>query len=154
VNIRNIYKDNNLAIQSTSYTCGPASLLNVLNLKGEHQITEKYLTRVCGSTPQTGTSNEGLVNGARKASLEVIEVKDDADLGDIERNLDNGNFIIVNYLNAFSGNGHYSLVSEIDDEALYLKDCALGLLRLRKDLFEKHWHNGDKSIYRWYIALK
>lgn len=152
MNVKDIFTSNNLAIQQTSYTCGPASLLNVLLLKGDSSHTESELAKLCDCKPKVGTSNANLVKAAKAIGLEVVEAKDQAAIEDIERHIDNGECVIACYHYAYSGEGHYAVVTEYDDEALYFRDCTSGFFRLKKKYFDKFWY-GDESR-RWLMAVK
>lgn len=152
--IKQIFADNNLAIQQLSYSCGPVSLLNILYQKGDFSHTEEELAELCDAKPGIGTANETLVKVAEDIGLEVAEVKQDANVSDIERNIDTGRFVIVNYFSAYSGNGHYSIISEYDDRSLYFRDCSRGFFVLDKDEFENFWYNQNKTIYGWYMATE
>ena len=152
--IQTILAEHNVHIQELSYSCGPCSILNVLHLKGDFSQSEESPTQLCGAVKGVGTSNGSLVDGCLQVGLEVMETKNDAELKDIEKNIDQGYYVIVNYFDAFSGAGHYSIVTDYDEEAVYILDCSFGLFRLEKKDFLKHWHNKSKSIFRWYVALK
>jgi predicted double-glycine peptidase len=154
MNIKKIYADNGLAFQEAEYTCGPVTLLNVLRLKGDFSRSEEELSKLCKAQPKIGTTEEDMVKAAKALGLKVAEEKQDADTSDIEKHIDNGDFVIVCYFHAFSGEGHYALVSEYDEKAFYLRDCSLGFPRLKKKYFKRYWYNSDKSIYGWLLAVK
>jgi predicted double-glycine peptidase len=154
MNIKDIYLKDNLVLQQGTYTCGPCSLLNILLQKGITTYNEQELSKLCGAKPGIGSSNESLAKTAVHLGLEIVDQRRDATVSDIERNIDDGAFVIVNYRDAFSGNGHYAVVTQYDDEALYLRDSSLGLLCLTKDNFKKFWRNSDGTINGWYLAVK
>ncbi len=151
---RDIYAKNNLSIQETPFSCGPVAILNALHLKGDFSRTEKELIKLCKAKLGIGTSNQNLVKAAKQVGLEVIEEKAKASLKDIERHVDNGTFVIVCYKNAFSGNGHYTVITEYDDGAFYCRDSAFGLFRIDKEEFEKHWFNPKETSIRWFVAVR
>jgi len=144
----------NLAVQEATFSCGPVSILNVLRLKGDFSRTEKELIKLCDAKAGVGSSNENVVKAAKQVGLKILEEKTDAKIADIERHIDSGAYVIVNYLHAFSGTGHYTVVTDYDDIALYFVDSSLGFLRLRKEYFKKYWYNSDKTIHGWYAAVK
>jgi hypothetical protein len=155
--VKSLLSDNHVAIQETTYTCGPVALLNVLHLKDDFSRTEEELAKICGAQPGVGTSNENLFKAAQEVGIKVIEVKSDATISDIERNIDNGAYVIICYANAFSGNGHYAVVTDYDKRAIYCRDSNFGLFRFRKEYLDKFWHGQrDASIgsNRWYMAVK
>lgn len=153
--IKDIYSENDISIQEEPFSCGPVAILNALQLKGDSSHTEKDLIKLCGAKLGVGTSNANLVKAAKKVGLEVLEEKENASLADIERNMNSGASVIVCYKNAFSGNGHYTVIVEYDDSAFYCRDSAFGLFRLDKERFENHWFSpkGDFSV-RWFVAVK
>ena len=157
MNIKDILNDNHVAIQQTTYTCGPVALLNALHLKGDFSHTEDELAKLCKAKAGFGTTEENIVKAARAVGLELVEEKSNANIEDIQRNIDNGAYVIICYTNAFSGNGHYTCVTEYDDQALYCRDPALGLLRLRKEYLAKFWHgsmDASAGSKQWYMAVK
>jgi predicted double-glycine peptidase len=141
--IKQIFSDEHLVFQEGQSTCGPVTLLNVLHLKSDFDHTEDELAKLCDTKTGVGTSHERMVSAAKALGLEVIE-----------RHIDQGNFVIINYIHTFSGNGHYGLVSEYDDQAFYFRDCSLGFLRLRREYFEKYWYDEDRSSRAWFMAVK
>jgi predicted double-glycine peptidase len=155
MNIKDVFAQNGLLIQEASYTCGPVSLLNILRAKGDLSYNEPELAKICNAKPGIGTSHEDLVKAAQKIGLELVEEKRDSSLKDIERNIDDGAFVIVNYSSAYSdaNNGHYAVVTEYDEKAFYLRDCSYGFLRLKKQHLKRFWYGVD-GIQQWYAAFK
>ncbi|MES2971470.1 MAG: C39 family peptidase [Patescibacteria group bacterium] len=153
MNVKDVFSKNNIHIQEIPYACGPSTLLNVLHLKGDSSHSEQELVELCKAKPVLGTSNENLIKAAKQVGLKLVEEKSNALVQDIERNIDAGVSVIVNYFHAFAGEGHYAVVTNYDNKALYLVDSSFGLLRLRKEDFEKFWYNSDKTIYGWYAAV-
>jgi predicted double-glycine peptidase len=157
MDVLDIFSDNHLAIQQTSFTCGPVALLNVLHLKGDFSHTEDELAQICEATVGVGTTNENLVKAAKTIGLELVEEKSNAATEDIEHHLDNGAYVIICYTNAFSGNGHYTCVTAYDDRALYCRDPSLGFLRLSKEYLKELWHgsrDASTGSKQWYMAVK
>jgi predicted double-glycine peptidase len=152
--VKDILTTYHLAIQEASFSCGPVSILNVLRLKGDFSHNEEELIKLCDAKLGIGSSNENVVKAAKLVGLKVVEEKTDASIADLEKQLDTGAYIIINYCHAFSDLGHYAVITDYDNEALYFADSSLGFLRLRKNYLEKFWYNSDKTIYGWYVALK
>lgn len=155
--IQDLFSDNNLAIQQTSFSCGPVALLNALHVKGDQSHSEDELIKICDAKPGIGTTNENMVKAAREIGLELIEEKSNATIQDIERNIDNGACVIICYTNAFSGNGHYTCVTDYDDRAIYCRDPALGFLRLSKEYLTKFWQgtrDASEGSQQWYLAVQ
>lgn len=151
--IKDIYKQNKLHIQRGASNCGPTSLLNVLLLKDNEAYTEDRLAQLCNTIPGKGTDQESMISGAKAAGLTVVEYGTDAKMDDITRNIDNGNFVIVCYLHLYSGEGHYGLITEYDEDAFYFRDCSYGFMRLEKKDLETSWYNHDKTVRAWYMAI-
>lgn len=154
MDIKKIYQDSSLHIQTTSYTCGPCALLNILRLKGDNKWTEQMLERLCEAKPGIGTTNEALLVAAAQTGLELISSKTGAEVRDIEEHLDAGRYVIVNYLHGFDGLGHYGVIVEHDELGLYLRDSSLGLVRIKKKDFTKYWYSNDKTIPQWLAVFK
>jgi predicted double-glycine peptidase len=154
MNVKDIFAQNGLAIQQESYTCGPTSLLNILRLKGDVSHSEPELSKICKAKPGIGTSHEDLVKAAQQVGLELAEQKSDASIEDLERGIDAGAYVIVNYFHVYSGEGHYGLVTEYDDEALYFRDCSCGFFRIKKKFFKNFWYGDAESSKQWYAAFK
>jgi predicted double-glycine peptidase len=154
MNIKKIFAQNGLVIQEESFTCGPCTLLNVLRLRGDPSHNEQELVRRCNAKPGIGTSHEDMVKVAPEIGLKLVKEKREATIEDIERHIDDdGAFVIVNYIDAFSGHGHYAIITEYDDKAFYFSDCSMGLFRLEKEFFKKFWHSAS-GIPQWYMAVK
>lgn len=152
--VKDIIQKYNLVIQVGYSTCGPCSLLNVLRLKGDMSGTEDEFAAICNTKDGIGTSNDDMVRSAKQIGLEVIETKAEGTTEDIERLIDQGAYIIVNYLHAFAEDGHYGVVTDYDDSAFYLADCSLGFLRLRREYFLKYWYDSKQAVNHWYLAVK
>lgn len=152
--IRRVLAKSRIHLQECPYSCGPSALLNALSLKGNRSHTEKELIRLCKAKPRIGTDNSDLVRVAKSVGLTVVEEKRNATIKDIERNIRKGASVIVNYIDAFDGEGHYNVATDYDRKALYFMDSSLGALRLRKNIFMRWWYNSDRTLPRWYVAVK
>lgn len=158
MNVKDIFSNNHLVIQEGQSNCGPAALLNVLHLKDDFSHNEEELAQLCGAKVGYGTTPENLVKAARKVGIEVVEEKSNASLEDIQRNIDEGAYVIILSAATFSGNSHYTCITQYDDQALYSRDSAYGFLRLSTEYLEKLWHGVDhdasKGSKKWYVAVK
>jgi predicted double-glycine peptidase len=56
--------------QSIEYTCAPVSLGNLLEMEGNIQISERFLSRISGTTVE-GTTMSGILRAGRSQGLEV-----------------------------------------------------------------------------------
>jgi predicted double-glycine peptidase/predicted deacylase len=117
--------------------CGPASLKMVLDFLGV-KITEKRLAIISGCTKSGGIGADGLVQAAQKLGLRA-RVKDFSDLKDIDEWVNRKKIPVIVDWFAFEG-GHYSVVSGIDKENIYLEDPSLGHRRAMKlTTFKRLW---------------
>jgi predicted double-glycine peptidase len=158
MNIKDIFSDNHLAIQQGQSNCGPTALLNVLHLKDDFSRTEEELAGLCNAKVGYGTTPDNLVKAARSVGIEVVEEKSNANLQDIKRNIDKGAYVIILSTATFSGNSHYTCITEYDDNALYCRDSNYGFLRLNTEYVEKLWHgvehDASRGSQQWYVAVK
>jgi predicted deacylase len=117
--------------------CGPASLKMVLGYFGV-AITEKKLADLSGCSPTRGIGAEGLVQAARKLGFHA-RIKDFCDLDDLHEWVNRKKIPVIVDWFAFEG-GHYSVVSGIDEENIYLEDPSLGHRRaLKLSTFKRLW---------------
>ena len=117
--------------------CGPASLKMVLGFLGK-KITEKKLVEISGCTKSRGIGAEGLVRAAQELGFRA-KIKDFSDLKDIDEWVNRKKIPVIVDWFAFEG-GHYSVVSGIDKENIYLEDPSLGHRRAMKlSTFKRLW---------------
>jgi len=151
---KKIIEKSDLVLQKATYTCGPVTLLNVLRLKGDKTYSENELAILCDAKPNMGTDHTALVKVAERIGIEVVEVKVNASLADVEHHIDDNHFVIVNYIDAFTGEGHFSIVTDYDEESFYFADCYFGFFHLDKKVFTKWWYNQNRTIQAWFAAVK
>ncbi len=126
--------------------CGPASLKMVLGYLGVN-ITEKKLALISGCKPSRGIGAEGLVLTAQKLGFHA-RVKDFSDLKDIREWVNRKKLPVIVDWFAFEG-GHYSVVSGIDKENIYLEDPSLGHRRaLKLSTFMRLWFDFPTNYLR------
>jgi predicted deacylase len=117
--------------------CGPASLKMVLGFWGL-KISEKKLVQLSGCTRSRGIGAEGLVRAAQELGFRA-RIRDFSDLKDIRGWVNRKNIPVIVDWFAFEG-GHYSVVSGIDKENIYLEDPGLGHRRAMKlTTFKRLW---------------
>lgn len=153
MSVKSTLAKHRVVIQEEGYTCGPCTLLNILRLKGDDSHNEEEISKRCNANPATGTSQKDMIRVAEELGIEVVETKAGGELQDIERNLDDGSYVIVCYMHAFAGEGHYAVITEYDDNAFYLIDPSFGMVRLRKEYIKKWWY-GSSGIQQWYAAVR
>ena len=114
--------------QSDSF-CGPAALRIVLNHFGIKK-TEKEIARLAKFKLSTGVEAEDLLRVAKKLGMKGF-IKDLSTIKDIRKYLKNEKqAIIVEWF--LEDDGHFSVISEIDRENIYLQDPSLGHIRAIK----------------------
>ncbi len=126
--------------------CGPASLKMVLDFFGV-KLTEKKLVGLSGCSSTCGIRAEGLVQTARKLGFHA-KIKDFSDLKDIDDWVNRRKVPVIVDWFAFEG-GHYSVVSGIDKENIYLEDPSLGHRRAMKlTTFKRLWFDFPNDYLR------
>ncbi|MCF8051361.1 MAG: DUF2817 domain-containing protein [Desulfobacterales bacterium] len=102
------------------------------------KITEKKLVEISGCTQSCGVMTEGLVRAAQELGFRA-KIKDFSDLKDIDEWVNRKKIPVIVDWFAFEG-GHYSVVSGIDKENIYLEDPSLGHRRAMKlSTFKRLW---------------
>lgn len=143
-------------IQTTTYTCWAVSILNVLNFFWiEHSFSEMDLSKLTKAEPDKWCENDDLADTIClfkdiKTSVEACNWTLDC----ISKELTSWKVCLVNYFNVFSNCGHYAVIIDQDEYSFYLLDSVLWDLRLKKETFQKFWHNGDKTVYWWYLSIE
>lgn len=130
--------------QSDSF-CGPASLKIALRHFGIEK-SEKELARMAGLKRSVGVEAEDMLRISKKLGLKGF-VKDFSTIKEIRKNSkDKKRVVIVEWF--LEDDGHFSVVSDIDKENIYLQDPHLGHLRAMKiNLFLRLWFTfPDKYI--------
>jgi predicted deacylase len=101
-------------------------------------ISEKKLAALSGCTKCGGIGAEGLARAARELGFRA-EIKDFSDLKDIDEWVNRRKTPVIVDWFAFEG-GHYSVVSGIDKENIYLEDPSLGHRRaMKRTTFQRLW---------------
>lgn len=118
-----------MIMASTIYSCGPASLANVLKSLGIF-ATEAELAELAG-TDETGTSLEGLKNAAHQKGTTT----------EIGATLSSINQLEANYIVVLTINGHYhfDVVQSVNANTITLFDPNLGIIELSQDKFNELW---------------
>lgn len=122
--------------QSDSF-CGPASLKIALGNFGI-QKSEKELAKMAKAKRSIGVEAEDLLRVAKKMGLKGF-IKNSATIKEIRKNhKDKKRIVIVEWF--LEDDGHFSVVSDIDKENIYLQDPDLGHVRaVRLDIFLRLW---------------
>lgn len=116
--------------------CGPASLKMVLSYFGVEK-NENDLAKLSGCSKAEGVGAKGIVKAAKSLSFRAF-VRDFSGVEDIKGFVKKGIPVIVDWFSA--DEGHYSVVTGIDQRKIYLQDPELGRLRVMKlDEFKRVW---------------
>jgi predicted double-glycine peptidase len=125
-----------MGFQQRDGACGPASLKIVLNFF-RIKVTEKQLMKDCRHSNACGEEAEVLLEAAKKYKLKGFLIHN-ADIKDIRKYLKKKYLMIVDWFE--EDDGHFSVVSHIDKENIYLQDPSLGHVRaMRLDIFKRVW---------------
>jgi len=123
-------------MQKSGY-CGPASLKMILNFYGLNK-TEKELAKLTGASKSKGVGAEGILKAARKLGFKGF-YKDFSSFDDIKKYVINKKIpVIVDWFS--KDDGHYSIVTDIEKENIYMQDPELGFIRAMKlSTFKRVW---------------
>lgn len=99
--------------------------------------SEQELTKLTACKPSRGTSAESIVIAAKKLGFEAF-YQDFSELKDVRKFLDKKVPVIVAWFS--TDDGHYSIVTKIDKEKIYLQDPEIKKIRIM-DLvtFKRVW---------------
>jgi ATP-binding cassette, subfamily B, bacterial len=104
--------------QKTNYTCGPACLKIVSDFYGDSH-TEIFLRELAETSKEWGTNHRNMVRAARAIGY-TVRSRNKISIKDVESIITRGFPVIVDYENW--GDGHYSVVTKIDDTHVHLAD--------------------------------
>lgn len=148
--------------------CGPASLKIVLEYYGLSK-TEKELYDLCGTDPELGTTDQGIKKAAEQLGF-TADIINYSSYQEIEGYLSQGIPVIVDwftrgrsdYTDSDVCDGHYSVVSGLDEHSIYLQDPEIGGERvINRDDFFTVWFDftgkyidPEELIIRQIIVVK
>ncbi len=135
--------------------CGPGVLKIILNYYGGPDYTEDQLATILKTTQTHGTWGKDLKTGAEEIGFKA-ELKDEATFEDIEEWLKKGVPPIVNWFtpgrtdyhaDLLYPEGHYSVVSGLDEKYIYLQDPEIGGMRkIPRDTFMGIWFDYEGGL--------
>jgi predicted double-glycine peptidase len=145
-------------IQSTSYSCGAATVISVLAYYGIDSPSEAELMVILGTTEHDGTEMEKMAEYANSVGIKA-EVRTGLSLDDIAKQVAEGQPVIVDaqaYHDGGAtkppypqlwGDGHYMVVIGIDATRIYFRDPSLAgsVGYLTRQEFEDRWHDVSKK---------
>lgn len=127
--------------RQTQGFCGPSSLRIVLDYFGV-KLAEKEVAKIIGATRESGCTPEKIINGAKKLGFRAYYEKGTT-FKELEDYIKRGPVII--YWNR-NGEGHYSVVFDIDKEKVYIADPKLKIkLTLPRESFYKKWRDPESD---------
>lgn len=131
--------------QKTGF-CGPTALKMTLDYYGVKASAEK-LAELSGCTPEKGVGAEGILKAAKHFGLNGF-VKDLADFKDIETYVKEKKVpLIVDWFS--TDEGHYSIVVDIDDNFIYLRDPLYrSIQKMERVIFKRVWFDFSSDFLR------
>ncbi len=126
--------------------CGPATLKILLNYYGIEK-SERELANMSGWDKDLGIDDKGIRRAAESLGFKV-EIKNNSSYKDIQKWLDKGIPVIVNwftrgrndYPESETADGHYSVVAGLDNRFIYLQDPEIGKMRkIKRYDFMRVW---------------
>src|SRR5690606_14373902 len=105
--------------QEHSHWCGPAVLQMVMAFLGD-VVQQEKLAVMLGTSEEEGTDEEDMERVVRELGYEIVENKGTVE--DIRSCIQKGIPVIVAFIEPIKNEGHYSVVTDIDDEEIVLSD--------------------------------
>lgn len=144
--------------QATDYTCGPASMMMVLDALWGIRIEEDSLARRLETTASIGTRQKVLARFVDELGLEALVRHTDTKIDEIRQLMADGHVVIVCYWLASEDTDHYAVVQRIGPATLVLQDPWAGPdTVISVPEFDAHWR-GDPAVPtrhdRWLLAIK
>ncbi len=131
--------------RQTPGLCGAASLKIILEYFEIHK-TEAELATLSGATPEIGVPATGILTACKALGF-TATIKDEAEFKNIEECLAKKIPVMVQWW--LQDDGHWSPVTKIDSENIYLQDPNLGSVRaLTKETFYRNWFDFHRSIMK------
>ena len=125
-------------IQSDDSTCGPASLRMVMGYYGV-DLSEKEIAVACNHTYELGCQGEDMVCAAESLGFDVY-LKNNSTIGEIEKLINSGVPVIVDWFCGDPPEGHSSVVVGYNDKDMFILDPFLEEMRVvSKFDFRRCW---------------
>jgi len=110
------------SFRQTPGLCGPASLKIVMDYYGV-SVSEAEIAKAAKATKERGVSAKGLIRAAKYFGFKAI-FKKNSSLRDLEYFVEKRMPVIVDWFS--EDDGHYSVVTDINNRNVVLLDPALG----------------------------
>ena len=140
-------------VRQTPGLCGPATL-KILLQHLDKEYSEDELAKLCKVTPDTATSHDKIIDGA-KAIGGVVETKIGASINDLREDIENEIPVMVGWKDVKGD--HYGVIYEIGKLKVFMMDpeTESGIRIIPIEEFETLWHDthaGEKTE-RWMMAV-
>lgn len=140
-------------VRQTPGLCGPATL-KILLQHLDKEYSEDDLAKLCKVTPDTATSHDKIIDGA-KAIGGVVETKTGASINDLREYIENEIPVMVGWKDAKGD--HYGVIYEIGKLKVFMMDpeTESGIRILPIEEFETLWHDthAGAKTERWMMAV-
>lgn len=153
--------------QATTYSCGPAALLALLQYWGKYDGNESSLYASLNTDPKQGTHPNDMTRVAGEFGL-TARVQQKTTLAELRAALGRGETVLVDY-QAWPDeppktpwtdvweDGHYSIVVGMDRHYLYFMDPSMGVsyTYLPIEEFVERWHDYEDrtGVVNRYLQL-
>lgn len=96
-----------------------------------------------------GASHTALSQALKTYNLQV-STKSNASLSDVEKHLNKSRPVIINYISPLSGLGHYSIITGIQKDRVYMCDSSNGpKYSMSITDFNEAWFNHKRTSKHW-----
>ncbi len=140
-------------VRQTPGLCGPATL-KILLQHHDKEYSEDELVKLCKVTPNTATSHDKIVDGA-KAVGGTVETKTNARIEDLRHYIEDDIPVMVGWQD--KGGDHYGVIYEIGKRKVFMMDpeTESGIRILPIEDFQAAWHDthAGERTEGWMMAV-
>lgn len=138
--------------QEQDHWCAPACLQMIFKFYGQ-DISQQELAEKLHTNEEMGTDNADIARVVKELSL-VATVQTNAAWEDIQKYVDQDVPVIVNFIEASEGGGHFAVVVAINEGELLVHDPWNGeSFHIEKNEFISRWKSGFENYTRWLLAV-
>jgi len=140
--------------QHKDYTCGPACLRMVFEHLGK-KYSEEKLANLCQTSERYGTSHQHLISVIKKEKFKYL-LRINGSLRDLIDCVEAGYLVIINYLDPFSNEGHYAVVTGYanDEKEIILADpCNGNDFTIPWHELKERWRNNNNTSQGWLVVI-
>lgn len=114
----------------------------------------EFLSELCETSVETGTPTDNIVAAAKKEAF-VVQASTNNSLSDITASIDSGAPILINYIEAKSGEGHLALCVGYDDLHIIVHDPEYGPnFQISHEYLAANWRSGFEDKQRWMMSVR